>query len=435
MQMTDLINKKKKGEALSREEISFLIKGITAGEIPDYQTSALCMAICFQGMEDEETACLTQAMADSGDKLDLSEFGSFSVDKHSTGGVGDKTTLILAPLVAACGAKVAKMSGRGLGHTGGTVDKLEAIPGYRTRLPEEEFRQIARKAGVCVVGQSAELAPADKKLYALRDVTGTVDSIPLIVSSIMSKKIAAGAHSIVLDVTVGSGAFMKTIEDARILAEKMVTIGRACGRRMTALITDMNEPLGHAVGNALEVREAIKVLKGETEGDLKEICLALASEMLHLSLEMPHEEARALAEECLASGRAFEKCREWVAAQGGDVTYLMEPERFPEAAYSLMIPSPREGYLAAMDTQAIGEVACLLGAGRKRQEDSIDMAAGIMLHAKLGDHLEEGQPLATLYSEKEDSLREAKTRYLEALCFRKERIEKPRLIYDIIRES
>jgi len=435
MQMTDLINKKKKGEALSAEEISFFVHGLCTGEIPDYQTSALCMAICFQGMNDEETARLTEAMAKSGDELDLSEFGSRSVDKHSTGGVGDKTTIILAPLVAACGGKVAKMSGRGLGHTGGTVDKLESIPGYRTQLAEEEFRRIARTTGVCVVGQSAELAPADKKLYALRDVTGTVDSIPLIVSSIMSKKIAAGAHSIVLDVTVGSGSFMKSLSDARVLAEKMVTIGHACGRRMTALITDMNEPLGHAVGNALEIKEAISVLKGEEEGDLKEICLALAAEMLHLSLDIPHKEAEALAGEALASGKAFEKCKEWIKAQGGDIRYLEEPGLFPVAAYSREILSPAAGYLASMDTQAIGEAACLLGAGRKKQGDTIDMAAGIILKAKIGDRVEKGQPLAILFSERKETLEEGERRYLSALRISDEKTEKPRLIYQIIRES
>jgi len=433
MQMIDLIQKKKHGLALSQEEIDFLVQGVTEGSLPDYQVSALLMAVLLKGMEDEETAALTRAMAESGGSIDLSEFGALSVDKHSTGGVGDKTTLILAPLVAACGAKVAKMSGRGLGHTGGTVDKLESIPGYRTEISEKEFMDIARKVGVCVIGQSGELAPADKKLYALRDVTGTVDSIPLIVSSIMSKKIAAGARSIVLDVTVGSGAFMKTVEDAKVLAEKMVTIGRACGRNMTALITDMNEPLGHAVGNALEVKEALAVLKGQLEGDLKEVSLALAGEMLALSLSMSPEAGLALARETLESGAAYEKMKEWIQAQGGDVRYLEEPERFPVAACSLDVPATRSGYISAMDAEAIGQAACRLGAGRRTKADSIQMAAGIMLCAKIGDRVEKGDVLATLYTEQAESLEEAARMYQEALSFSDEAVPHPPLIHGVIR--
>ena len=433
MLMTDLIQKKKNGEALTRKELSYLVRGITDGSIPDYQISALCMAILFQGMEDPEIAALTDEMAHSGDMIDLSEFGTLSVDKHSTGGVGDKTTLILAPIVAACGAKVAKMSGRGLGHTGGTVDKLESIPGYRTELPEEEFRRIAREVGVCVIGQSGELAPADKRLYALRDVTATVDSIPLIVSSIMSKKLAAGAHSIVLDVTVGSGAFMKTVPDAVTLAEKMVTIGRACGRNMSALITDMSEPLGFAVGNALEVKEALAVLRGEEIADLKEVCLALAGEMLSLSLEMSPEEGRRLAEETLESGAAYKKMKEWIASQGGDERYVKEPERFPEAAYSREVTVKESGYLAAMDTEAIGRAACQLGAGRKTKADKIDMAAGIIIRAKLGDYLEKGDVAAVLYTEHEETLYEAMRLYRQALTFSPTPVEKPVLVHRIIR--
>ena len=433
MRMTDLIGKKKNGGALSREELAFFIDGVVSGSIPDYQISAFCMAVLFRGMEDKEISDLTDLMARSGDMIDLSEFGTLSVDKHSTGGVGDKTTLILAPLVAACGAKVAKMSGRGLGHTGGTVDKLESIPGYKTELPEEEFRRISREVGVCVIGQSGELAPADKKLYALRDVTATVDSIPLIVSSIMSKKLAAGAHSIVLDVTVGSGAFMKTIEDAVVLAEKMVTIGRACGRNMSALITDMSEPLGHAVGNSLEVQEAIAVLKGHVKGDLEEVCLALAGEMLSLSLGLTPEEGLKMARETLESGAAYAKFKEWIAAQGGDESYAEEPERFPAAAYSLDVPAPRDGYIAAMDAEAIGNVACSLGAGRKTKADVIDMAAGIILCAKVGDPVEEGEPLATLYSEKKETLVPAAEAYLKALRFSETPVERPVLIHRIIR--
>lgn len=433
MLMTDLIQKKKNGEPLTRRELSFLVRGVTDGSIPDYQLSALCMAILFKGMSDPEIADLTDEMAHSGDMIDLSEFGTLSVDKHSTGGVGDKTTLILAPLVAACGAKVAKMSGRGLGHTGGTVDKLESIPGYRTELPEEDFRRITREVGVCVIGQSGELAPADKKLYALRDVTGTVDSIPLIVSSIMSKKLAAGAHSIVLDVTVGSGAFMKTVPDAVELAEKMVTIGRACGRNMAALITDMSEPLGYAIGNAMEVQEALAVLQGEDIEDLKEVCLALAGEMLSLSLQMTPEEGRKLAEETLASGAAYKKMKQWVAAQSGDERYVREPDRFPQAAYSREIIAKEDAYIAAMDTEAIGRVACQLGAGRKTKTDVIDMAAGIRIRKKLGDHVQKGDVLAVVYTEREETLYEAVRLYKQALTFSPDPVQKPPLVHRIIR--
>lgn len=433
MRMVDLINKKKYGGVLTREELAFFVSGVTDGSIPDYQISALCMAILLKGMDDQEIAALTDLMAHSGDMIDLSEFGTLSVDKHSTGGVGDKTTLILAPLAAACGAKVAKMSGRGLGHTGGTVDKLESIPGYRTELPEEAFRRISSEVGVCVIGQSGELAPADKKLYALRDVTGTVDSIPLIVSSIMSKKLAAGAHSIVLDVTVGSGAFMKTVKDAEILAKKMVTIGRACGRNMSALITDMSEPLGHAVGNALEVQEALAVLKGELEGDLKEVCLALAGEMLSLSLELSPEEGCRLAKETLESGAAYNKFKEWIAAQGGDVRYAEDPSLFRAAAFSREVLAEEGGYISAMDTEAIGNAACNLGAGRKTKADVLDMAAGIILKAKIGDKVKKGDVLATLYSEKEETLDGAAALYAGALTFSKTKVAKPVLVHGIIR--
>lgn len=433
MHMPHLIEKKKDGRALKREEISWIVQGITDGSIPDYQISALCMAIYFQGMNDEEIAVLTDEMAHSGDMIDLSCLGSLSVDKHSTGGVGDKTTLIIAPLVAACGAKVAKMSGRGLGHTGGTIDKLESIPGYQVELGEEEFLRITREVGVCVISQSGELAPADKRLYALRDVTSTVDTIPLIVSSIMSKKLAAGAKSIVLDVTVGSGAFMKTVPEAENLAEKMVAIGRACGRNISALITDMSEPLGYAIGNSLEVKEALAVLKGIMGGDLKEVCLALAGEMLSLSLEMSPEEALALARETLESGAAYEKAKEWIAAQGGDISYLEEPERFPVAEFVEDVIAPESGYIAAMDTEEIGHAACHLGAGRKTKADEIDMAAGIMLCAKIGDYVEKGDVLATLYTNQEESLSESLRRYPMAITFSKEPVEKPKLVHRIIR--
>ncbi len=433
MRMTDIIQKKKQGEALSEEEIRFFVQGVTDGSIPEYQISAFCMAVCWQSMNDEEITILTDAMAASGDSIDLSEFAELSVDKHSTGGVGDKTTLILAPLVASCGAKVAKMSGRGLGHTGGTVDKLESIPGYRTEESVEQFLAQTRKVGVTVIGQSAELAPADKKLYALRDVTATVDSIPLIVSSVMSKKLAAGAKSIVLDVTVGSGAFMKDLSSARVLAEKMVAIGKACGRNMAALITNMDEPLGHAVGNALEVQEAIAVLKGQIRGDLREVVLALAAEMLALSFGITPEEGRKKAEKALDSGKAFEKFKEWIKAQGGDARYADEPERFVPAKYFRDVYAPEEAYIAAMNAEMIGNAAGLLGAGRMTAEDSIDPAAGIIICTKVGELAEEDEPIATLYADKEELLDAAEAEYLKAIRWSSTPVEAPKLVLDIIR--
>lgn len=433
MRMTDLIHKKKLGQELTDEELRFFVDGVTDGSLPDYQISAFCMAVLFQGMSDRETATLTDAMAKSGDSIDLSEFGTLSVDKHSTGGVGDKTSLILAPICAACGAKMAKMSGRGLGHTGGTVDKLESIPGYRTELTPEEFMAQSREIGICLIGQSADLAPADKRLYSLRDVTSTVDSIPLIVSSIMSKKIAAGAHSIVLDVTVGSGSFMKTDEDAKILAEKMVEIGRRCGRNMAAVISDMNEPLGHAVGNALEVKEAIGVLKGEVRGDVREISLVLAGFMLALTFEKSYEEGLAMATEALDSGAAFAKFKEWIATQGGDASYAEDPAKFKTADFSMAVKAPKSGYIAAMDAEAIGNAAGLLGAGRRVKTDVIDMAAGIILEKKIGDKVAKGDVLCTLYAEKENLLAPAAEAYLAALSFSRCKVKAPELIHGLIR--
>ncbi|MBQ4424936.1 MAG: thymidine phosphorylase [Lachnospiraceae bacterium] len=432
MRMVDIIHKKRMGEALTEDEIRFVVNGTTDGSIPDYQLTALCMAIVFQSMNDEETALLTRYMAESGDQIDLSEFGDLSVDKHSTGGVGDKTTLILAPLVAACGGIVAKMSGRGLGHTGGTIDKLESIPGFQTKETIGMFLKQSREVGVTVVGQTKELAPADRRLYVLRDVTATVEAIPLIVSSIMSKKLAAGAHSIVLDVTVGSGAFMKTVEEATVLAEKMVTIGRACGRNMSALITNMDEPLGHAVGNALVVQEAIGVLKGEVQGDLKEVCLALAGEMLSLCLKIPPEKGRAMAEETLESGAAYKKFKEWITAQGGDVRFAEDPSLFPEAAFSRVIRSPKSGYIEKMNAERIGNVAGQLGAGRRQKGDDIDFAAGIYLYAKTGDHVKKGEPLAKLFTEHEESLDDAEAAYLDALSWSRKRPEPEPIVYKII---
>ena len=433
MRMVDLIHKKRRGEELTDEEIRFFVNGVTDGSLPDYQISAFCMAVVFQGMSDRETATLTDAMAHSGDEIDLSEFGTLSVDKHSTGGVGDKTSLILAPIVAACGAKTAKMSGRGLGHTGGTVDKLESIPGYRVELSIDEFLKQSREIGVCVIGQSADLAPADKRLYALRDVTGTVEAIPLIVSSIMSKKLAAGAHSIVLDVTVGSGAFMKDIASAEELAQKMVDIGRRCGRNMAAIISNMDEPLGHAIGNTLEVIEAISVLKGETKGDVYEISLELAAAMLSLVHGIPHGEARAMANEAVASGRAFEKFREWIRFQGGDESFVLDVSRFPKAHYSHEVLSPESGFITRMETEAIGNAAGLLGAGRMTKSDKIDMAAGIILDKKTGESVKKGERLCTLYTEKEDTLGPAEEEFLRSFSFGRKAPEEKPLIYRIIR--
>ena len=334
MRMYDIIHKKRCGLELSADEIRFFVNGYSKGEIPDYQASAFCMAVCCRGMTDDETFVLTDAIMHSGDTVDLSMFGDLSADKHSTGGVGDKTTLIIAPVVAAAGGKIAKMSGRGLGHTGGTVDKLESITGYRTSLSREEFLKTVEEVGVCVIGQSGDLAPADKKLYALRDVTATVDSIPLITSSVMGKKLAAGAKSIVLDVKTGSGAFMKTPEEAKTLAEKMVKIGTMCGRNVRALVTDMDVPLGHNIGNALEVAEAVRVLKGEQKGDLYEVCVCLAANLVSMFKKISEDEAKALVVSLIESGAAYKKMKEWIAAQGGDVRQIEDTSLLPAAAYS-----------------------------------------------------------------------------------------------------
>lgn len=433
MRMVDILQKKRHGAALTAEEIRFFVQGCTDGTLPDYQLSAMLMAICCCGMDAAETAVLTEAMAHSGDTVDLSRFGDRSVDKHSTGGVGDKTTLIVAPLVAALGGCVAKMSGRGLGHTGGTVDKLEAIPGYRTELPAEAFLQQVERVGVAVIGQSGDLTPADKKLYALRDVTATVDSIPLITSSIMSKKLAAGSHSIVLDVKVGSGAFMKTPEQARQLAEQMVCIGRRCGRRTAALLTNMDVPLGCAVGNALEVAEAVAVLRGESRGDLRRVCVALAALMTELTFGYSPQEAAHRAEEALDNGAAYRKMQEWIAAQGGDVRCILQPELLPQAACSRAVPAARSGYIAAMDAEQIGVASMLLGAGRAKKGDPIDPAAGICLHKKTGQPVEAGEPLCTLYTNRPETLEAAAAAYTAAITIGAQPpVEQP-LIYDTVR--
>ncbi len=420
MRMYDIIRKKRDGGELTAREIDFFVNGYVKGDIPDYQASALMMATFFRNMTERETADLTMTMAKSGDTVDLSRFGTLSVDKHSTGGVGDKTSLIVTPIVAALGGKVAKMSGRGLGHTGGTVDKLESIPGYQTTLSADAFLKQVEDIGIALIGQSGNLTPADKMLYALRDVTATVDSLPLITSSIMSKKLAAGSHNIVLDVKVGSGAFMKTEQDARALAQLMVDIGHRCGRRCVAVLTSMDAPLGCTVGNALEVKEAVEVLTGKADGDLKEVCLALASEMVALVKEIPPADAMVLVKETLVSGAAFEKMKEWIAAQGGDTRYLEDTSLFPQAAYQKQVLAPADGVITAMNAEEIGMCAVMLGAGRAAKTDTIDPAAGIILHKKTGDSVSKGEAIATLYTERAEAADTACARYLGAITIENE---------------
>ena len=433
MRMVDLIERKKLGEALTDAQIRFIIEGFTNGSIPDYQMSAFAMAVLFRGMNDRETAVLTDAMMRSGDTVDLSRFGDKSVDKHSTGGVGDKTTLIVAPVVACLGGKVAKMSGRGLGHTGGTVDKLEAIPGYRTVLTPEEFLRQVADIGIAVIGQSGNLTPADKKLYALRDVTATVDSLPLIASSIMSKKLAAGSHSIVLDVKVGSGAFMKTLDDARELAQNMVAIGKACGRNVRAVLSNMDVPLGMAIGNALEVQEAAEILQGRGCDDLRGVCMTLAANMVELCNGWDEAFAKQQVHEAVASGRAFAQMKRWIAAQGGDASVLEDFSKLPQASVRHEILAPQDGWICRMDTQKVGEASSLLGAGRMTKEDTIDFAAGIVLSKKTGDYAKKGDVLATLYTNKAASLAESEAMFLRALSWSEEKPEPETLIFDIIR--
>ena len=397
--MYGILQKKKAGLALSTEEIEFFVAGFTRGEIPDYQASALLMAICLRGMDDREAADLTGAMMRSGDIIDLSAFGPHTADKHSTGGIGDKTTLIVAPLAAALGCTVPKMSGRGLGHTGGTVDKLEAIPGYRTALTREEMQAIVASTGLAVVGQSGELAPADKRLYALRDVTATVDSIPLIAASIMSKKLASGAACIVLDVKVGSGAFMKTEDEARRLARLMVNIGKAHGRRVIAVLSDMDAPLGDAVGNAVEVREAVDVLRGGGAPALRSLSITLAALLAEAALGLERKEALTRAEAMLDSGAAYRKMLDWIAAQGGDVRVIEDTALLPAARYAYELMAERDGYVTATDAEAIGRVAVLLGAGRTVKDEAIDHAAGILFKKQVGDRVRTGEVIATLLTD------------------------------------
>ena len=407
--MTELIAKKRDGEALSTEEIGFMIDGYVRGEIPDYQMSAMCMAILFRGMDDREILDLTMSMMHSGETLDLSPIRGVKADKHSTGGVGDKTSLVLCPMVAACGVKIAKMSGRGLGHTGGTIDKLESFPGFVTGISEERFFENVNRIGIAIAGQTAEVCPADKKLYALRDVTGTVPSIPLIVSSIMSKKLAAGADVIVLDVKCGSGAFMKTAEQARELAEGLTRVGRLAGRKCAAVITDMDEPLGYAVGNALEVKEAIDVLAGRTEaGELKELCLTLGANMLTLSgLAANEAEAREKLKATIADGSALKKLAEMVEAQYGDSRAVYDTSLLPEAAFKREVPSEEGGYVAHIEAEDVGLVSMHLGGGRVTKDSAIDLSVGVVLHKKVGDRVEPGESLATIHASDERKAAEA----------------------------
>ena len=432
MRMYDIIQKKRDGNPLSEAEIQWFIENYVAGNIPDYQVAALCMAIYFRGMNLEETTALTFAVRDSGDRLDFSEINGLRVDKHSTGGVGDKTSLVVAPIVASLGVKVAKMSGRGLGHTGGTIDKLEAIPGFNTGIPVDEFKEIVNRVGIAIVGQTASLAPADKLLYALRDVTATVDSLPLIVSSIMGKKLAADDDCIVLDVKTGSGSFMKTPERSRELAEWMVQIGKRAGKRMRALITDMDRPLGYAIGNSLEVIEAIETLKGQGPADLTELCIALAAHILNLAEKGSYEECEKLAKDTIANGTALKTFADMVEAQGGEKDWIYNPEKFPQAKYEYVVTAKEEGYITGVDTESYGVASLLLGAGRNTKEDVIDPAAGIYLCAKTGDFVKVGDKIAVLYSEKESGFAAAEARLLAATRIQKNAPKSEPLILDIV---
>ncbi len=436
MRAYDLIYKKRLGQELTTEEIDFMVAGFTSGEVADYQMAAMAMAICLCGMTARETADLTMAMARSGDMVDLSAIKGTKVDKHSTGGVGDKVSLVLVPLVAACGAPVAKMSGRGLGHTGGTLDKLESIPGMRIERSTEEFIDQVNTVGCAVVGQTGNLVPADKKLYALRDVTATVDSIPLIASSVMSKKIAGGADAIVLDVKTGSGAFMKSLDDSFKLAEAMVAIGREVGREVAAFVSDMDQPLGFAIGNALEVAEAIETLRGFGPRDLEEVCLSLGSQMLRLAGVAPDaESARKMLLRALRSGAGLNKLIELVGAQGGDVSYIRQPVKLPRAAQVIPLPSPTGGYVQHIEALEVGIAAMLLGAGRITKESVIDLGVGVVLKKKVGEAVEAGETLAELHVNDTARLEEASERLLAAYRIGAEQPPKSPLIYGLVTEA
>ncbi len=429
MRMYDLIMKKRNGEALSKEEIEFMISEYVAGEISDYQMSAFLMAVFFKGMTEEETLAMTMAVAHSGDMVDLSGIEGKKVDKHSTGGVGDKTSLVIGPIVASCGAKVAKMSGRGLGHTGGTVDKMESIPGMRTSLTQEEFFEVVNKTGLSIIGQSGNLTPADKKLYALRDVTATVDNIPLIAVSIMSKKLAAGNDAILLDVKTGSGAFMKTVEDSIALAKEMVTIGENAGKRTVGLITNMDIPLGNNIGNSLEVIEAVNTLKGHGPADFTEVCLALASNMLYIAGVAELEACKKLAQNAIADGSALKRLAAMVEAQGGDAYYILDTEKFDKAPFALDVLAEKDGYITAMNTESCGIASSMLGAGRETKESEIDYTAGIIIHKKVGDKVTKGEAIATMYTSKEELFANAVNCYQNAVTISDVAPEKQPLIY------
>lgn len=433
MTMYDLILKKKKGLELTEEEIRYMIEGYTGGSIPDYQMSAMTMAICFQGMTPEETKNLTIAMAESGDMLDLSEIQGIKVDKHSTGGVGDKTSLVLGPMVASLGVSVAKMSGRGLGHTGGTIDKLESFTGFTTGLSKETFIKNVNDIHIAIAGQTADLAPADKKLYALRDVTGTVDQMSLIASSIMSKKLASGADAIVLDVKTGDGAFMKELDDSIALAEAMVSIGKLAGKKMAAIISDMDQPLGNAVGNILEVKEAMDTLKGNGPKDLEELVLTLGSYMV-VAAEKAHslEEARALLEQTLRDDSAFETFKKFIVAQGGSVDEVLHPEKLPQAQYVEDVISTQSGFVQKIQTEEIGRISLLLGGGRETKESEIDLTVGVVLNKKRGDEVKAGDVLATVHANDREKLEQAKRRLLEAYTITEQKGENIALIKTII---
>ncbi|EIA19000.1 pyrimidine-nucleoside phosphorylase [Listeria fleischmannii] len=431
MRMVDIISKKRDGHELTTEEINFFIKEYTVGNIPDYQVSALLMAIYFEDMTDQERAAMTMAMVNSGETIDLSAIHGIKVDKHSTGGVGDTTTLVLAPLVAALDVPVAKMSGRGLGHTGGTIDKLEAVKGFHVELTKDDFVELVNRDKVAVIGQSGNLTPADKKLYALRDVTGTVDSIPLIASSIMSKKIAAGADAICLDVKTGAGAFMKTDEEAENLAKAMVRIGHNVGRKTMAVISDMSQPLGYAIGNALEVKEAIDTLKGEGPEDLTELVLVLGSQMVVLANQAENlEEAREKLIAVMKNGQALQKFKQFLENQGGDGSIVDAPEKLPQAKYQIEVPAKDEGFVSEIVADEIGIAAMILGAGRATKEDEIDLAVGLMLRKKVGDAVKIGEPLVTIFSNQED-VEAVKTKIYENIRISNE-VKPPTLIHKII---
>ncbi len=417
MKTYEIIKKKRDKLSLKPDEISEFVNGYVSGIVSDYQMSALLMAIYLNGMDDDETVSLTEVMANSGERINLDEFLNITVDKHSTGGVGDKTTLIVAPIVASLGCVVAKMSGRGLGFTGGTVDKLSSIPGYRLDLNKREFLDVVRKTNISVISQTDSLTPADKKIYALRDVTATVESIPLIASSVMSKKIATGSKSIVLDVKFGSGAFMKEKLSAEILAEKMIKIGKSFGRNIAAVLTNMDMPLGLAVGNNLEVIEAVKLLKGEKIPDLYDECVTLASVMLNLSKQIPLNKAKELVENSIQSGAAFKKFREWIVAQGGDISYIDNTNKFDVSKYRVEVLSENTGYISKMNTEQIGICASELGAGRKKYNDKVDLSAGIIIDKKTGDYVRQGDRLCTLYTNQSNNLSGVRNNYISALEF------------------